>query len=74
MQQDHYIGNLLHLFLPACSAAHAQKGEKLEDEIVEIATVMREKADVMVAETGAISFEVIQPLIDEISVLKAKYK
>lgn len=50
------------------------KGEKLEDEIIEIATVLREKADEMVAETGAINFEIIQPMIDEIAVLKTKYK
>lgn len=50
------------------------QGEKLEDDIIEIATVLREKADKMVAETGAINFEVIQPMIDEIAVLKSKYK
>lgn len=50
------------------------QGEKLEDEIIEIATILREKADKMVADTGAINFEIIQPLIDEIAVLKGKYK
>lgn len=52
----------------------ALQGEKLEDEIIEIATVLREKADKMVADSGAINFDVIQPLIDEIAVLKGKYK
>lgn len=50
------------------------QGEKIEDEIIEIATVLREKADAMVAKTGSINFEIIQPMIDEISELKNKYK
>ena len=50
------------------------QGEKLEDDIIEIATVLRERADEMVEKTGAINFEVIQPMIDEIAVLKSKYK
>lgn len=53
---------------------HSLQGEKLEDEIIEIATELREKADAMVADTGSINFEVIQPMIDQISVLKGKYK
>lgn len=52
----------------------ALQGEKLEDEIIEIATVLREKADKMVADSGAINFDIIQPLIDEIADLKGKYK
>ncbi|CAM9967809.1 unnamed protein product [Ectocarpus fasciculatus] len=59
---------------PEERAQRAMEGEKLEDEIIEIATVLREKADEMVAETGAINFEIIQPMIDEIAVLKSKYK
>ncbi|CAM9165390.1 unnamed protein product [Pylaiella littoralis] len=59
---------------PEERAQRALEGEKLEDDIIEIATVLREKADAMVAETGAINFEVIQPMIDEIAVLKSKYK
>ena len=54
--------------------SNAWKGEKIEDEIIEIATVLREKADAMVAKTGSIDFEVIQPMMDEISVLKNRYK
>ncbi|CAM9845371.1 unnamed protein product [Scytosiphon promiscuus] len=59
---------------PEERAQRAMEGEKLEDEIIEIATVLREKADEMVAQTGAINFEIIQPMIDEIAVLKSKYK
>eukprot|EP00903_Cladosiphon_okamuranus_P007549 g7324.t1 len=59
---------------PEERAQRAMEGEKLEDDIIEIATVLREKADEMVEKTGAINFEVIQPMIDEIAVLKSKYK
>lgn len=62
------------LLLPPPLLLLMMKGEKLEDDIIEIATVLREKADEMVAETGAINFEIIQPMIDEIAVLKSKYK
>lgn len=57
-----------------CRSGVLPQGEKLEDDIIEIATVLREKADEMVEKTGAINFEVIQPMIDEIAVLKSKYK
>lgn len=50
------------------------QGEKLEDEIIEIATVLREKADVMVAETGALNMDELRPMMDEISQLKNQYK
>lgn len=59
---------------PEERAQRAMEGEKLEDDIIEIATVLRERADEMVEKTGAINFEVIQPMIDEIAVLKSKYK
>lgn len=60
--------------LSLCWPIGVLQGEKLEDDIIEIATVLREKADEMVEKTGAINFEVIQPMIDEIAVLKSKYK
>lgn len=41
---------------------------------MEIATVLREKADEMVTNTGSIDFAIIQPMIDEIQVLKGKYR
>lgn len=73
-----YFKPLLHCLCTdercCCGCLLVLKGEKLEDEIIEIATVLREKADEMVAETGAINFEIIQPMIDEIAVLKSKYK
>lgn len=62
------LSRLMHVFMQRL------KGEKIEDEIIELATVLREKADAMVAKTGSINFAVIQPMIDEISVLKNKYK
>lgn len=59
---------------PEERARRAMEGEKLEDDIMEIATVLREKADEMVARTGSIDFAIIQPMIDEIQVLKGRYR
>lgn len=67
--------NLEENVFPVMLHAHDHtQGEKLEDEIIEIATVLREKADEMVAETGSINLEVVQPMMDELKVLKARYR
>lgn len=51
-----------------------EQGEQLENDIIDIAILLRRKADAMVAETGGVNFDVIRPMIDEISALKSKYR
>lgn len=63
-----------HYFVTLHVCHHTMQGEQLEDDIIDIATLLRQKADAMVAETGGVNFKVIQPMIDEISVLKGKYR
>lgn len=69
---QHFFTKIVTQQLNTCS--HHTQAEKVEDDIIEIATVLREKANEMVDKTGSLNFGIIQPMIDEIQVLKAKYK
>ncbi|KAG5176039.1 hypothetical protein JKP88DRAFT_94511 [Tribonema minus] len=49
-------------------------GEELEDEIMSKATALRDLADSMVEQTGAVDEKQLRPLIDEIGELKTQYR